>query len=273
MEDLEQNNILRENQRNRKKMTIIGIPIGILLLIIILIAILNMPSADCFDNKQNGDETGIDCGGSCVACGVKYARDLEVIGEVSVLEVASDIIETVVRVRNPNTEYGVKFKYQINFLDSFGQIKNTVNNQSFIYPSSAKYLVIPKIEMKKSEIAKAEIVFNKESFEWFASNKTSKDLFSIYDVQTQFLQDAKNPGYLKVVGKINNKMSYNFQSVDLTILVYSKIGALLNAVETKLDNLSNNSTQLFEYVWMTHFPDLQQTNLNKIEIYPDALME
>lgn len=98
-------------------------------------------------------------------------------------------------------------------------------------------------------------------------------MFGVYDVQTQFLEDAKNPGYLKVVGKINNKMSYNFSSVNMTILVYSKIGELLNAVETQLDGLNSNTTEQFEYTWMTHFPNLQQTNLNRIEIYPDALME
>jgi len=273
MEELEQNNILRENQRNRKKMTIIAIPIGIIVLMIALVVIFNLPNASCFDERQNGNETGIDCGGSCVACGIKYARNLEIIGEVSILEVTSDAIETIVRVRNPNTEYGVKFDYQVKFLDSFGQIKDTVNAQSFIYPSSAKYLVIPKIEGKKSEIVKAEVIFNEESFQWFASNKTSKDLFGVYDVQTQFLEDAKNPGYLKVVGKINNKMSYNFSSVNMTILVYSKIGELLNAVETQLDGLNSNTTEQFEYTWMTHFPNLQQTNLNRVEIYPDALME
>ena len=26
-------------------------------------------SSSCFDNQQNGDEEGIDCGGSCSACG------------------------------------------------------------------------------------------------------------------------------------------------------------------------------------------------------------
>lgn len=117
MEGLEQNNILRENQRNRKKMIIIAIPIGIIVLMIALVVVFNLPNASCFDERQNGNETGIDCGGSCVACGIKYARDLEIIGEVSILEVTSDAIETIVRVRNPNVEYGVKFDYQVKFLD------------------------------------------------------------------------------------------------------------------------------------------------------------
>lgn len=273
MDNLEQNNILRESQRSRKKLIIIGVPIGFLALLIILIVIFNMPSANCFDDRQNGNETGVDCGGSCVACGVKYAKDLEIIGGVSILEVTSDIIETVAKVRNPNTEFGLKFDYQIKLSDSFGQVKKIINGQSFIYPSSAKYLVIPKIEIKKSEIAKAEIIFDKNSFDWFASNKTSKDLFNVYDLQTQFLDDAKNPGYLKTTGKINNKMSYNFSSIDLTILVFSKTSELLNAAETKLDGLTSNATKQFEYIWMTYFPNIQQTNLSRVEVYPDALME
>ena len=273
MDNLEQNNILREGQRSRKKMFIAAIPVGIIILIIILIVIFNMPSASCFDDRQNGNEIGIDCGGSCVACGIKYAKDLETIGEISVLEVTSDTIEIVVKVRNPNAEFGLKFDYEIKLSDSLGQTKKVVNSQSFIYPSSAKYLVIPKVEIKKSEIAKAEIIFDKNNFEWFASNKTPKDLFNIYDLQTKFLEDAKNPGYLKTTGKINNKMSYNFPSVDLTILVFSKTGELLNAAQTKLDGLVNNATQQFEYIWMTYFPNIQQTNLSRVEVYPDALME
>jgi len=76
-----------------------------------------------------------------------------------------------------------------------------------------------------------------------------------------------------VTGKINNKMSNGFPLIDLTILVYSKTGELLNAVETELNNLLGNSTQQLEYTWMTSFPNIQQSNLNKIEIYPDALIE
>jgi len=273
MEELEQNNILREGQRSRKKMIIAGIPIGIVVLIIALIVIFNLPNANCFDERQNGNETGVDCGGSCIPCGVKYAKDLEIIGTPTILEVTNDISEIVAKVRNPNSEYGVMFDYQIKLSDSFGQVKNTINAQSFIYPSNTKYLIIPKVLVKKSEIAKVELVFNQNSFQWFATNKTPKDLFSIYDVQTQFLEDAKNPGYLKTTGKINNKMSFDFSSVNLTILVYSKIGELLNAVETNLDSLSSNSTQQFEYIWMTYFPNLQQANLNRVEVYADALMK
>jgi len=271
--NLEQNNILREGQRGRKKIMIAGIPIGIIVLIILIFLVINRPKANCFDGKQNGDETGIDCGGSCVVCAVKNAKNLEIITQPIALDVGSDFIAISAKVRNSNTGYGVKFNYQINFLDSFGQIKNTVKDKSFIYPSSTKFLVIPKLEMKKTDFFRMELIFDENSFEWFASSKTSKDLFSVYDIQAQFLEDAKNPGYMKVTGKINNKMSNNFPSIDLTILVYSKTGELLNAAETELNNLLGNSTQQFEYTWMTSFPNIQQVNLNKIEIYPDVLIE
>jgi hypothetical protein len=271
--NLEQNNILREGQRSWKKMIIMSIPIGIIVLVIALIVVFNLPNATCTDGKQNGNETGIDCGGSCVVCAVKNAKNLEVIIQPTALEVGTNFIAIAAKIRNSNTGYGVKFNYQINFLDSFGQIKNTIKDKSFIYPSSAKFLIIPKLEMKKTDFARMEFIFDQNSFEWFASNKTSKDLFSVYDVQAQFLEDAKNPGYMKVTGKINNKMSNSFPLIDLTILVYSKTGELLNAVETELNNLLGNSTQQLEYTWMTSFPNIQQSNLNKIEIYPDALME
>lgn len=271
--NLEQNDILREGQRSRKKMIIVSMPIGIIILIILIFVIINRPKATCADGKQNGNEIGVDCGGSCIVCAVKNAKNLEIITQPVALDMGSDFIAVAAKIRNSNTGYGVKFDYQINFLDSFGQVKNTVKNKSFIYPSSAKFLVIPKIEMKKADFARMELIFDQNSFEWFISNKTSKDLFGVYDVQAQFLEDAKNPGYMKVIGKINNKMSNSFSSVDLTIMVYSKTGELLNAVETELNNLLGNSTQQLEYTWMTYFPNLQQVNLNRIEIYPDALME
>ncbi|HNW96270.1 MAG TPA: hypothetical protein PLQ44_00805 [Candidatus Paceibacterota bacterium] len=271
--NLEQNNILREGQRSRKKIIIATVPIFGLILIIALVFIINLPNATCFDGKQNGNETGVDCGGSCVTCAIKNAKSLEIVSQPVALDVGSDFIAISAKIRNSNVGYGVKFTYQINFLDSFGQIKNTISDNSYIYPSSAKFLVIPKVEMKKTDFSRMEIVFDQNSFEWFASEKTSKDLFSIYDVQAQFLEDAKNPGYLKVTGKINNKMTNSFPLVDVVILVYSKTGELLNAVKTGINNLSGNTTQQFEYTWMAYFPNLQQSNLNKIEVYPDSLMQ
>ncbi len=270
--NLEQNNILREGQRSRKKIVIALVPISVLIVIIALFFIINLPKADCFDGKQNGKETGIDCGGSCVVCAIKNAKNLEVVSQPVALSVGNDFIAISTKIRNSNVGYGVKFAYQINFLDSFGQIKNTITDKSYIYPASAKFLVVPKVEMKATDFSRIEVVFDQSSFEWFASDKTSKDLFGVYDVQAQFLEDAKSPGYLKVTGKINNKMTNSFPLVDMVILVYSKTGELLNVVKTEINNLSGSATQQFEYTWMAHFPNLQQSNLNKIEIYPDSLM-
>jgi len=96
----------------------------------------SMPT--CFDARQNGTETGIDCGGGCAPCGQKYAQD---IGVDSIARFAAGDTRTVVvaYLENPNREFGFKdVTYTITATDKNGMTIKASSDHIFLYDRSSK---------------------------------------------------------------------------------------------------------------------------------------
>ncbi|MDP2855617.1 MAG: hypothetical protein Q8N90_00650 [bacterium] len=256
----------REAWRKRKKIIIAVFPLVLLLLIIVMSIILSQPAATCFDGRKNGNEEGIDCGGFCVSCGVKYAAPLEIISS-DILGIGQNASELAIKVRNSNADYGARFSYQINVINLLGAKVGEASGESFILPHSEKYLIEPKLSLKAADLSRTEVIITKT--EWFAVDKSSVDLFEIYDRKTRILE-ATESGYLEVSGKIANKISHDFSAVDLTFIVYSKTGRLLYAAKTEISNLKANEIKNFVYNGFPYFSNFQEVDLDRIEYLAEA---
>lgn len=106
-------------------------------------ALVFRSAPSCFDGRQNGDETGIDCGGTCMPCAQKYAQAIEV---GNVLRFASDGKTVIVaEINNPNDDYGFKdVTYVMQALDESGQTIASATGNAFLYDRRTKggrYLV------------------------------------------------------------------------------------------------------------------------------------
>lgn len=266
----------REHKRKIKKIKILAVPFLIIAIIVVLILIINQPAPICFDEKKNGSEEQIDCGGDCVECGIKYAKPIKIISSSSisdgqVLAISDKLSEVVVKVQNVNVGYGVKFDYTISLFDQLGEEIKTISDQSYIFPVSAKYLIEPKLDYKSTDIAKVKVVFS--NVEWFAFDKSADDIFSISDKKAVVLS-ATETGYLKVSGKISNKTSHDFDKANMQILLYSKTGQLLHATKTVISNvMANENAREFSYVGFPYFSGFSELDLNRVEIIVDALFE
>jgi len=266
MANLKENYLLRERERKRKKIIIASVPAAFVILLIILIVILSQPAPTCFDSKKNGGEEGVDCGGPCASCGIKYAAPLDVVLS-EVLGASQNINEMVVKIRNSNADYGAKFSYQINFISRLGEKLGQISGQSFILPHSDKYLIEPKISFLASELSRLEVVITKT--DWYPVTKSGADLFDIYDKSSRLLP-AIESGYLEVAGKITNKTSHDFPLVELTFIAYSKTGRLLYAAQSEISNLKANEIRNFLYNGFPYFSGFQELDLNRIEFLAEA---
>lgn len=269
-EELKENYQKREKKRKAKKIAIAIFPISLIVLVLIILIISIIPDPSCFDNKQNGIETGIDCGGSCISCEEKYVIPLNIIS-ATVLAEAKDFSGVVAKIENRNVDQGARFKYRMFLKDEFGQNIISFDGNSFIYPASTKYIIHPKLSFKQEEINRVEVEVLKE--EWFTSSLSPAKIFSVAEAKLTEIKDASRQGYLEVRGKIVNQSARLFPSVDLVMLLYSRTGKVLSAIQTKIFDVEEAEIQDFQYTWLNYFPDLSQVDLNRIEIYPDALVD
>jgi len=151
---------------------------GILVVLAIIIAIpayLQLSKApNCFDGKANGDEQGIDCGGSCAKICLSQINDI-VIHWSRPFAVAPGVYDAVAYVENPNFRSGVseviyKFKLydedNILIAEKFGKTFIGPNEQLAIFesglntgeriPRRAFFEFAPDIDWQRIELAEED---------------------------------------------------------------------------------------------------------------------
>ena len=92
------------NQWSRKRKRII-----LLIILFVLVVLVGVPLfflfyrvPTCNDLKKDGNETGVDCGGSCQLLCTAESLPLILRGDPRVLKVADGVFEVVALVQNPN---------------------------------------------------------------------------------------------------------------------------------------------------------------------------
>lgn len=256
----------RERRRKIKQLIIVGLPSAFLIFLVVIIFFLSRPAPSCFDNKKNQNEEGIDCGGPCLPCYIKYAKPLEVISQ-EVLPVTQNFSEVLVKLRNDNEKVAGKFHYQVRFFDSFSQILKEEEGESFILPLSSKYIVLPKVDLKAKEIFRVEFLV--KEVDWQEFPRPAVEIFEVLNKKLRWLS-PQEPGFLELNGEIVNKTSLVFSQVEVVILLYSKTGEIINATRTILDNFGPQERRSFQYVWHIDFIGSANLDPNRVEVLVDG---
>ena len=152
------------------------------------------PAPSCFDNKLNQDEEMVDCGGSCLACDLKYGTALQVLttGQDAPFFVRNydDLIDIVFKLVNNNPEWGAKsFSYQI-ILRNADQEEQIIDGTNFILPYERKTIIVPLVQLQIANPTNMEIKILPETISWVkatidlaALGVEGVDLFSVDNVK------------------------------------------------------------------------------------------
>lgn len=115
----------------------------------------------CFDVRQNGAETGIDCGGGCAPCAQKYAQDIQV-GAVGKFAANGKLV-VVAALENPNDVYGFSdVVYTMKALDEQGELLGSASAHTFIYDKNTKgnRYIIDTLAVATGTVAEITVEFS-----------------------------------------------------------------------------------------------------------------
>jgi len=228
------------------------------LVLIVLIILVGVPTflffykaPTCSDNKQNGDERGVDCGGSCqLLCAVESLPIVQK-GDARVLNIAPGVYEVVALFENPNIGAEVyRADYTIKLYATGNPVALKVIEGYTHVPRNGSFAVFEGPFVLQDTVPQtASFVWKDESLVW---EKTNKSLPNV-SIQNKDLTSASTTPRLEI--SILNKSLESISNLEFIVLISDKSGNVFAASKTFLDNLAGGATSPAVFTWPRGFEE------------------
>ncbi|MDE2001568.1 MAG: hypothetical protein KGI60_03340 [Patescibacteria group bacterium] len=214
------------------------------------------PAPSCFDNTQNGGETGVDCGGPCVSCEVKNLHPLDV---TNPLLLGSDrVFAGTAQVLNTNSAYGASaFSYTMSFYDASGNALQTVKGSSFVYPGQTKDIIEAGVRIENGIPARVGMALDPSTVAWANATDFTEPAFQVKDASTTI-----ESGQVVVTGTIVNPNNFPLSKTIIGAFAVSRLGAEVGASRTELDGIGAFQEQTFNLFIPVAAADLRNVDLS-----------
>lgn len=215
--------------------------LGIFFLIVVLIwNAVTKKEPTCSDGIQNQQETGIDCGGSCISCELKNIQPIELLG-YSVMPLNSGRVALLVHIKNPNeTHHASSFFYKISLFDENGYERKTLIGESSIAADAEGYIFNAQAGYSDPKDVKLEIT----DVTW-----KSKDAFTIPNVSIHDVTTVVDGSVVRVKGTIENASSFDAKNVHIIAVLGGEYNEDMFASEMVLTRVLALDKQQFSVVF------------------------
>ncbi len=228
-----------------KQIIIASIFFLILFGIVFLIYHFSQPEPSCFDNIQNQEEEEVDCGGPCIPCELMHIKDIEVLLADKIL-VQDNFYDLVAQIKNPNQNYGSgDFAYNFELYDSKNNLLGKYSGSTFILPNQTKYLINSKINIS-GKIAQVKFSFGK--IDWQRVEDYQPPKLAIQQKEFRLLDDSET-GQSQVKALLINKTNFDFDKIDIDVLLFDQYYKLLGLNTTEIKTLLAGQERDFVATW------------------------
>jgi hypothetical protein len=199
------------------------------------------PAPSCFDNIQNQNEEGVDCGGGCAKICTPSVATLTV-GATNVFSLlaasSSPRGSLVAEVRNPNEGWAAaSFGYTFTVSDANGAPLGQFSGISYIHAGEVKYISLPNVALTGSGApASAALVLSEPA--WRKPSEFPAPVLTLNVRATDTAPVVVARGTLTNGGAVP-------VTAELTALFYGANGVPLGVSATSLEHLNASETREF----------------------------
>ncbi|HYD92939.1 MAG TPA: hypothetical protein VEB18_00550 [Candidatus Paceibacterota bacterium] len=206
----------------------------------------NPPS--CSDGKQNQDEEGIDCGGSCaLLCTPSVVPP--VVSFVRELPQQGGRLDIIAYIKNPNPFAAAKdVRYEIEFLGENGTPVGSTSGRVDLPPAANVPIFIPNALSAGQFVRQSFLTFDEASFRWYEIEDGELDLFTVEDITTANLEESP-----RVTAILNNPSVHAYRNVKVVATVFDTSGNAMAASQTLVASLPAQGEAPLVFTWNTPF--------------------
>ncbi len=219
-----------------------------LLAVIVFIAVpaflLFYKAPTCFDAKQNGNESGVDCGGSCSRlCQSAFLPPRIEWGGVKFEKLAEGLYNVASYIVNPNINGAAKdVPYKISLYDKEGIITERAGKIS-LHAHRDSLAFQTALNVGKRIPTKATFEFTSAPV-WFKSHDT---LEGIAVVNKEYKEDGSNSS-LEIT--LENKTLFPYDNIQVSVVLYDIEDNAIGFSETFIDTIpAKGGREVAPYTW------------------------
>lgn len=233
---------------SRRQFIIISLICAVLVALVAAVAIaIFYDTPSCTDRKQNQDETGIDCGGSCARLCVAETRSPSVTF-VRPLLVGQGRTDVIAYVENPNrTAAANDARFTIELYDTDGIVVAKKARTVDLPPGATVPVYIPNVFSGNLTIARAFLTFDPASLVFV--KYTDQRIVPQYNNDAQMLGvDAP-----RITASFSNPSAILLRDIPVVATVFDASGNAIAATQTLLAELPPQGTAQATFVWNEPF--------------------
>lgn len=202
--------------------------------------LLNKPPT-CADNRQNQDETGVDCGGACARICEADTKSLAV-NWVRLFKIRDGMYSAVAKIENPAVNSVAEdVPYTFSLKDSAGNTVATRSGTAFI-PARSTFVVFEGTISAPGNPTTVSFQFDEDP-RWYRSDYVQPDLV-ILDKQLTDIDKAP-----RLVATVRNPNIVDVEDVTLSSLIYDDMGNAVQVSETYIEKIGAGETTLATFTW------------------------
>lgn len=250
----------------RRKRIILSFIFGALILLVGLpLFFFFYRSPTCSDNRKNGDETGVDCGGGCAK--LCQADNLPILlkGDAQVVRVGSTTYAVVIQAENPNINSDIlRAEFEFKLYDASSSVPIKLINDETYVPKAGKFAVF------EGPFDFGETVPTRATFEWkdksLIWNKNISALPNL-TVEDEFLTNELSEP--RMTAELYNSSSDSVSNIELIATISDAEGNVIGVSKTFVERVDKDQREPIIFTWPQPFVGAPALIDVLIKILPD----
>lgn len=234
----------------RKRIILFLISLALIVLVGVPVFFLVYQAPTCFDGKQNGGETGLDCGGSCRLLCTAESLPLILNGDPRILKIADNTFEIVISIDNTNIDgeiYRAGYTFKIYSASEAVPLK-IIEGETFV-PKGVSFAIFegPFSLVEGSTPTRGTFEWKEESLVW-QKNISETPKLTIKDLDLS--RENTRP---RLDANIENLSLENVSNIDLIATISDEAGNIYAASKTFVETLSAGASAPIVFIWPKPF--------------------
>lgn len=202
----------------------------------------------CSDGLKNGDETGIDCGGSCSMICSAEALPLVIRSDPRVFEVIQNVWSTIIYIENQNSNLDASYvPYTFYFYDEQNNLLYKREGITVVPKNKTSAIFEGSINIESGKKVKRVTFELGKDISWSRNSFASDELAITH---SSLLREETAP---RVEARVKNESIEDIEDIELVISVFDGADNTIAASRTFIDKLNKNSSTDVFFTWPRPF--------------------